>query len=105
MQDEVNNCFPEILHENKQLQIKVLEFVEKEGAAALGKLDSSIQQLHNWLLTLEGDSVWLQSLLTNRSDKRFLQARPPLDQARSYVLKPIFFPSHGLWCYCKGWGG
>lgn len=107
MRDEVNNCFSEILHEIKQLQIKVLEFVEKEEAAALGKLGNSIQQSHNRFLSLEGDSLWLQSLLTNRSDEQFLQARPPLDQARSYVLKPIFLPSHhGLRCYCKvGVGG
>lgn len=78
MRDEVNNCFSEILHEIKQLQIQVLEFVEKEEAAALRKLGSSIQQSYNRLLTLEGDSVWLQSLLTNRSDEQFLQARPPL---------------------------
>ena len=77
MRDEVNNCFSEILQEIKQLQIQVLEFVEKEEAAALGKLGSSIQQSHNRLLTLEGDRVWLQSLLTNRSDEQFLQARPP----------------------------
>ncbi|KAH0518646.1 BTB/POZ domain-containing protein KCTD2 [Microtus ochrogaster] len=77
MRYEVNNCFSEILHEIKQLQIQVLEFVEKEEAAALGNLGSSIQQSHNRLLTLEGDSVWLQSLLTNRSDEQFLQAKPP----------------------------
>lgn len=107
MRNEVNNCFSEILHEIKQLQIKVLEFVEKEEAAALGKLGNSIQQSHNRLLSLEGDSLWLKSLLTNRSDEQFLQARSPLDQVRSYVLKPIFLPSHhGLWCYCKvGVGG
>ncbi|XP_075798437.1 E3 ubiquitin-protein ligase TRIM65-like [Microtus pennsylvanicus] len=78
MRDEVNKCFSEILQEIKQLQIQVLEFVEKEEAAALGKLGSSIQQSHNRLLTLEGDSVWLQSLLTNRSDEQFLQEFPRL---------------------------
>lgn len=77
MRDEVNACFSEILHEIKQLQIKLLEFVEKEEAAALGKLGNSIQQSHNRLLKLEGDSVWLHSLLTNRSDEQFLQARLP----------------------------
>lgn len=81
MRDEVNTCFSEILHEIKQLQMKVLDFVEKEEATALGKLGNSIQQSHNRLLKLEGDSVWLHSLLTNRSDEQFLQARPPLDQA------------------------
>ncbi|XP_036051223.1 E3 ubiquitin/ISG15 ligase TRIM25-like [Onychomys torridus] len=73
VRDEVNNCFSEILHEIKQLQIKVLDFVEKEEAAALRKLGNSIQQSHSRLLKLEGDSVWLQSLLTNRSDEQFLQ--------------------------------
>lgn len=81
MRDEVNTCFSEILHEIKQLQMKVLDFVEKEEATALGKLGNSIQQSHTRLLKLEGDSVWLHSLLANRSDEQFLQARPPLDQA------------------------
>lgn len=81
MRDEVNTCFLEILHEIKQLQMKVLDFVEKEEATALGKLGNSIQQSHNRLLKLEGDSVWLHSLLANRNDEQFLQARPPLNQA------------------------
>uniref|UniRef100_I3N0F6 Tripartite motif-containing protein 47-like n=3 Tax=Ictidomys tridecemlineatus TaxID=43179 RepID=I3N0F6_ICTTR len=78
MRDEVNTCFSEIIHEVKQLQIKVLDFVEKEEATALGKLGSSIQQSHNRLLKLEGDSVWLHTLLTNRSDEQFLQEFPKL---------------------------
>uniref|UniRef100_A0A8B7TNU4 Tripartite motif-containing protein 65-like n=1 Tax=Castor canadensis TaxID=51338 RepID=A0A8B7TNU4_CASCN len=78
VRDEVNTCFSEIIQEVKQLQIKVLDFVEKEEAAALGKLDSSIQQSHNRLLKLEGDSVWLHTLLANRSDERFLQDFPRL---------------------------
>lgn len=61
----------------KQLQIKVLDFVEKEEEAALQKLGNSIQQSHSRLLKLEGDSIWLHSLLTNRSDEQFLQARTP----------------------------
>lgn len=81
MRDEVNTCFSEILHEIKQLQMKVLNFMEKEEADALGKLGNSIQQSHNRLLKLEGDSVWLHSLLDNRNDEQFLQARPPGDQA------------------------
>lgn len=55
--DAVNSCFSEIVQEIKQLQGKVLDFVEKEVAAALGKLGSSIQQSHNRLLKLEGDSI------------------------------------------------
>lgn len=74
--DEVNTCFSEIIQEIKQLQMKVLDFVEKEEAAALGKLGSSIQQSHNRLLKLEGDSIWLRTLLSSRSDQQFLQARP-----------------------------
>lgn len=74
--DEVNACFSEIIQEVKQLQMKVLDFVEKEEAAALGKLGSSIQQSHNRLLKLEGDSIWLRALLANRSDQQFLQASP-----------------------------
>lgn len=77
----MNTCFSEILHEIKQLQMKVLNFMEKEEADALGKLGNSIQQSHNRLLKLEGDSVWLHSLLDNRNDEQFLQARPPGDQA------------------------
>ena len=74
--DEVNACFSEIIQEVKQLQMKVLDFVEKEEADALGKLGSSIQQSHNRLLKLEGDSIWLRALLANRSDQQFLQASP-----------------------------
>uniref|UniRef100_A0A8C0N6D0 B box-type domain-containing protein n=1 Tax=Canis lupus familiaris TaxID=9615 RepID=A0A8C0N6D0_CANLF len=76
--DEVNTCFSEIIQEVKQLQMKVLDFVEKEEAAALGKLGSSIQQSHNRLLKLEGDSIWLRTLLANRSDQQFLQEFPRL---------------------------
>ncbi|XP_044106275.1 E3 ubiquitin-protein ligase TRIM47-like [Neovison vison] len=71
--EEVNTCFSEIIQEVKKLQMKVLDFVEKEEAAALGKLGSSIQQSHNRLLKLEGDSIWLRTLLANRSDQQFLQ--------------------------------
>lgn len=74
--DEVNYCFSEIIQEVKQLQVKVLEFADTEEAAALGKLGRSIQQSHNRLLKLEGDSIWLRTLLTNQSDQQFLQARP-----------------------------
>lgn len=70
----MNACFSEIFQEVKQLQMKVLDFVEKEEAAALGKLGSSIQQSHNRLLKLEGDSIWLRTLLANKSDQQFLQA-------------------------------
>ncbi|XP_040312296.1 E3 ubiquitin/ISG15 ligase TRIM25-like isoform X6 [Herpailurus yagouaroundi] len=76
--DEVNACFSEIIQEVRQLQMKVLDFVEKEEAAALGKLGSSIQQSHNRLLKLEGDSIWLRALLANRSDQQFLQEFPRL---------------------------
>lgn len=86
--EEVNACFSEIIQEIKQMQMKVLDFVEKEEAAALGKLGGSIQQSHNRLLKLEGDSIWLRSLLANRSDQQFLQARPlptPTAQAQCNV--------------------
>ncbi|XP_043756744.1 E3 ubiquitin/ISG15 ligase TRIM25-like [Cervus elaphus] len=76
--EEVNACFSEIIQEIKQMQMKVLDFVEKEEAAALGKLGGSIQQSHNRLLKLEGDSIWLRSLLANRSDQQFLQELPRL---------------------------
>lgn len=56
--------------------MKVLDFVDKEEAAALGKLGSTIQQSHNRLLKLEGDNIWLHTLLTNQSDQQLLQARP-----------------------------
>uniref|UniRef100_A0A9L0RXL6 E3 ubiquitin/ISG15 ligase TRIM25-like n=1 Tax=Equus caballus TaxID=9796 RepID=A0A9L0RXL6_HORSE len=75
--DEVNACFSEIIQEVTQLQMKVLDFVEKEEAAALGKLGSSIRQSHNRLLKLERDSIWLRTLLTNQSDQQFLQVVPP----------------------------
>ncbi|ELW68327.1 BTB/POZ domain-containing protein KCTD2 [Tupaia chinensis] len=75
MRDEVNTCFSEITRELKQLQGKVLDFVDKEEAVALGKLGSSIQQGHNRLLKLEEDNSWLHTLLASRSDQQFLQAR------------------------------
>lgn len=58
------------------MQMKVLDFMEKEEAATLGKLGGSIQQSHNHLLKLEGDSIWLHTLLANQSHQQFLQARP-----------------------------
>ncbi|XP_012588447.1 PREDICTED: tripartite motif-containing protein 47-like [Condylura cristata] len=76
--DEVNACFSEISQEVKQLQAKVLDFVEKEEAAALEKLGSSIQQSHDRLLKLERDSIWLRTLLTSPSDQQFLQEFPRL---------------------------
>lgn len=75
--EEVNTCFSEIIQDVKKLQMKILDFVEKEEAGALGKLGSSIQQSHNRLLKLEGDSIWLRTLLANRSDQQFLQVSPP----------------------------
>ncbi|XP_007958061.1 E3 ubiquitin/ISG15 ligase TRIM25-like [Orycteropus afer afer] len=78
MRNEVNTCFSEIVQELTQLQAKVLEFLEREEAAALGKLGSSLQQSHSRLLELEGDSVWLRTLLTNQSDQQFLQEFPRL---------------------------
>lgn len=84
--NEVNSCFSEIMQEVKHLQMKVLDFVDKEEAAALGKLGSSIQQSHNRLLKLEGDSIWLRTLLANRSDQQFLQARPHLAPPPPQVL-------------------
>ncbi|XP_027986425.1 E3 ubiquitin-protein ligase TRIM47-like [Eptesicus fuscus] len=78
MRDEVHSCFSGIIQEVKQLQMKVLDFVDKEEAAALEKLGSSIQQSHNWLLKLEADSIWLRTLLTNPSDQQFLQEFPRL---------------------------
>lgn len=77
MREEVNTCFSEILHEVKQLQMKVLDFVENEETVALGMLGNSMQQSHSRLLKLEGDSVWLHGLLANKSDEQFLQARHP----------------------------
>ncbi|XP_020858073.1 LOW QUALITY PROTEIN: E3 ubiquitin-protein ligase TRIM47-like [Phascolarctos cinereus] len=78
VREDVNRCFADIGREVKRLQVKVLEFVEKEEAAALGQLGSSIQQSHSRLLELEGDSVWLRSLLTNQSDQQFLEEFPRL---------------------------
>uniref|UniRef100_A0A8C3X8B1 Uncharacterized protein n=1 Tax=Catagonus wagneri TaxID=51154 RepID=A0A8C3X8B1_9CETA len=76
--DEVNTCFSEIIQEIRQLQMKVLDFVEKEEAAALGKLGSSMQQSHSRLLKLEGDSIWLRTLLSSQNDQQFLQDVPRL---------------------------
>uniref|UniRef100_G1QB31 Tripartite motif containing 80 n=1 Tax=Myotis lucifugus TaxID=59463 RepID=G1QB31_MYOLU len=78
MRDEVQSCFSGIIQEVKQLQTKVLDFVEKEEAAALEKLGSSIQQSHNWLLKLEADSIWLRTLLTNPSDQQLEEEFPRL---------------------------
>ncbi|EHB10790.1 hypothetical protein GW7_04483 [Heterocephalus glaber] len=59
---KVNACFPEIIHEIKQLQTKVLDFVAKEKMAAMGKRGSSIQLSHNRLLKQEGEFPMLQNL-------------------------------------------
>ncbi|EGV92363.1 Tripartite motif-containing protein 16 [Cricetulus griseus] len=97
MRDEVTNCFSEILHEIKQLQIKVLDFVEQEEVAALGKLGSSIQQSRSRLLKLEEDSqefpnlkhypACLEPLMgTNCEEHCFLQLPETLGQLRSRLL-------------------
>ncbi|XP_004709357.1 E3 ubiquitin/ISG15 ligase TRIM25-like [Echinops telfairi] len=78
MRNEVNACFSDIVRETKQLQVKILEFLEQEETTVLGKLGNSIQQSHGRLLALEGDSVWLHTLLTNQSDQQFLQEFPRL---------------------------
>nr|XP_036267999.1 E3 ubiquitin-protein ligase TRIM47-like [Pipistrellus kuhlii] len=78
MRDEVHSCFSGIIREVRQLQGKVLDFLDKEEAAALEKLGSSIQQSHSWLLKLEADSSWLRTVLTNSSDQQFLQEFPRL---------------------------
>nr|XP_008249198.2 E3 ubiquitin/ISG15 ligase TRIM25 isoform X1 [Oryctolagus cuniculus] len=78
MRDEVNACFSEIIQEAKELQTKILDFITKEEAAALEKLSGSLQQSDSRLLRLEGDSIWLHTLLTNCSDEQFLQEFPRL---------------------------
>lgn len=72
----MNACFSGIIHEAQQLQAKLLDFIKKEEAVTLDKLTSSLQQSDSRLLKLEGDSIWLHTLLTNCSDEQFLQARP-----------------------------
>lgn len=96
MRDEVHSCFSGIIQEVKQLQTKVLDFVEKEEAAALEKLGSSIQQSHNWLLKLEADSIWLRTLLTNPSDQQFLQARPHPPLRLALPQPPLLHPQTHL---------
>nr|XP_035157627.1 tripartite motif-containing protein 16 isoform X3 [Callithrix jacchus] len=85
MRDEVNTCFSEIIQEVKQLQVRILDFMEKEEAAALEKLSSSIQQSHNRLLKLKGDSVWLHTLLINQSNQQLLQEFPRLKQFSAHM--------------------
>lgn len=94
MRDEVHSCFSGIIQEVKQLQMKVLDFVDKEEAAALEKLGSSIQQSHNWLLKLEADSIWLRTLLTNPSDQQFLQASPPHTHLRARPCHHLHSSTH-----------
>ncbi|XP_069849377.1 E3 ubiquitin-protein ligase TRIM65-like [Dipodomys merriami] len=88
VRDEVNICFSDIIHEIKQLQTKVLDFVEKEEAVTLRKLDRAIQQNHSRLMKLEGDSVWLHMLLDNRTDEQFLQEFPRLKHLPAF-LEPL----------------
>ncbi|XP_040845369.1 E3 ubiquitin/ISG15 ligase TRIM25-like [Ochotona curzoniae] len=80
IRDEVNACFSGIIHEAQQLQAKLLDFIKKEEAVTLDKLTSSLQQSDSRLLKLEGDSIWLHTLLTNCSDEQFLQEIERLQQ-------------------------
>ncbi|XP_038943726.1 tripartite motif protein 80 isoform X2 [Rattus norvegicus] len=89
MREEVNTCFSEILHEVKQLQMKVLDFVENEETVALGMLGNSMQQSHSRLLKLEGDSVWLHGLLANKSDEQFLQQEFPTLKHFPACVEPL----------------
>ncbi|XP_037597007.1 E3 ubiquitin/ISG15 ligase TRIM25-like [Cebus imitator] len=85
MRHEVNTCFSEIIQEVKRLQVRILDFMEKEEAAALEKLSSSIQQSHNRLQKLKGDSIWLHTLLINQSNQQFLQEFPRLKQFSAHM--------------------
>ncbi|XP_055994384.1 E3 ubiquitin/ISG15 ligase TRIM25-like [Sorex fumeus] len=79
--EEVNSCFLDIIQEVKELQLRVLDFLEQEKLESLGQLDSSIQQSRNRLRQLEEDSRGLRALLGHPSNHEFLQAFPRLKQS------------------------
>ncbi|KAM9119126.1 E3 ubiquitin/ISG15 ligase TRIM25-like [Pangshura tecta] len=71
--DEVNQSFAEIIKEIKRMQVKVLEFFDKEERAALVQLGNSIQQKQGKLADLNKQNLWLTDLLDNASDQQLLQ--------------------------------
>ncbi|XP_054988265.1 tripartite motif-containing protein 65-like [Sorex araneus] len=79
--EEVNSCFLDVIREVKELQRRVLGFLEQEKLEALGQLDSSVRQSRGRLLRLEEDSRGLRALLGLPSDHEFLQAFPGLQQS------------------------
>uniref|UniRef100_A0A8C3J147 E3 ubiquitin/ISG15 ligase TRIM25-like n=1 Tax=Chrysemys picta bellii TaxID=8478 RepID=A0A8C3J147_CHRPI len=83
--DEVNQSFAEIIKEIKRMQVKVLEFLDKEERAALVQLGNSIQQKQGKLADLNKQNLWLTDLLDNASDQQFLQVEftpPPCDHSK-----------------------
>uniref|UniRef100_A0A8C0GZR4 Uncharacterized protein n=1 Tax=Chelonoidis abingdonii TaxID=106734 RepID=A0A8C0GZR4_CHEAB len=92
--DEVNQSFAEIIKEIKRMQVKVLEFLDKEERAALVQLGNSIQQKQGKLADFNKQNLWLTDLLDNASDQQFLQVEftpPPSDHSK---LHPSVWPSH-----------
>uniref|UniRef100_A0A452ITS7 B30.2/SPRY domain-containing protein n=1 Tax=Gopherus agassizii TaxID=38772 RepID=A0A452ITS7_9SAUR len=90
--DEVNQSFAEIIKEIKRMQVKVLEFLDKEERAALVQLGNSIQQKQGKLADLNRQNLWLTDLLDNASDQQFLQVEftpPPCDHSN---LHPSVWP-------------
>lgn len=71
--DEVNQTFAEIIKELKIMQVKVLEFLDKEEKAALVQMGNSIQQNQVKLADLWKQSLWMTGLLENTSDQQFVQ--------------------------------
>ncbi|KYO31133.1 monocarboxylate transporter 6 isoform D [Alligator mississippiensis] len=78
--DEVNQTFAEIIKELKIMQVKVLEFLDKEEKAALVQMGNSIQQNQVKLADLWKQSLWMTGLLENTSDQQFVQEFPKLKQ-------------------------
>uniref|UniRef100_A0A8C3RXY2 E3 ubiquitin/ISG15 ligase TRIM25-like n=1 Tax=Chelydra serpentina TaxID=8475 RepID=A0A8C3RXY2_CHESE len=92
--DEVNQSFAEIIKEIKRMQVKVLEFLDKEERAALVHLGNSIQQKQGKLADLNKQNLWLTDLLDNASDQQFLQVEfspPPCDHSK---LHPSIRPDY-----------
>uniref|UniRef100_A0A674JG65 E3 ubiquitin/ISG15 ligase TRIM25-like n=1 Tax=Terrapene triunguis TaxID=2587831 RepID=A0A674JG65_9SAUR len=82
----------DIIKEIKRMQVKVLEFLDKEERAALVQLGNSIQQKQGKLADLNKQNLWLTDLLDNASDQQFLQVEftpPPCDHSK---LHPPVWP-------------
>ncbi|XP_007428096.1 E3 ubiquitin-protein ligase Midline-1-like [Python bivittatus] len=76
--DEVNWAFAEVLKELRQLQTKVMDFIDQEERSALLGMGNSIQHRQEQLADLQKQNLWLTNLLGDPSDHQFLLDFPKI---------------------------